>query len=104
MLAMVHAQLHARMGVLGWGGGARRGVAQLEEAAGMASAALMWLAQLGEAHALAGNEARARAMDYLERAVAERAGPSYSIKGSLRFAPLRGHPQFIALLRTMKLA
>jgi TolB-like protein len=44
-----------------------------------------------------------RALDYLERAVAERAGPAYSIKGSFLFAPLRGHPRFQALLRTMKL-
>ena len=96
----------------------------------------MWLAQLGEAHALAGNEARAReilgqlerrahdsyvspyyfayvhtglgeaerAMDHLERAVALRAGPVYSIKGSFLLAPLRAHPRFQALLRTMKLA
>jgi hypothetical protein len=35
--------------------------------------------------------------------VAERAGPAYSIKGSFLFAPLRGHPRFQALLRTMKL-
>lgn len=44
-----------------------------------------------------------RAMDWLERAVAERAGPSYSIKGSLLLAPLRTHPRFRALLRQMKL-
>jgi hypothetical protein len=95
----------------------------------------MWLAQLGEAHALAGNTARAReilrtleecsrelyvppyyfayvhtglgdadrAMDYLERAVAARAGPAYSIKGSFLLAPLRTHPRFGALLRRMNL-
>jgi hypothetical protein len=44
------------------------------------------------------------AMDYVERAVAERAGPAYSIKGSFLLAPLRGHPRFHALLRAMKLA
>ena len=95
----------------------------------------MWLAQLGEAHGLAHNEARARdilrqleqraretyvapyylayvytglgefdrAMDHLERAVAQRAGPAYSIKGSFLLAPLRGQPRFQALLRSMKL-
>ena len=45
-----------------------------------------------------------RAMDYLERAVAERAGPAYSIKGSFLLAPLRAHPRFRALLRQMNLA
>jgi tetratricopeptide (TPR) repeat protein len=96
----------------------------------------MWLAQLGEAHALAGNVERARevletledcshelyvppyyfayvytglgdterALDYLERAVAEHAGPAYSIKGSFLLAPLRGHPRFRALLQQMNLA
>ena len=44
-----------------------------------------------------------RAMDCLERAVAERSGPVYGIKGSFLFAPLRAHPRFRALLRQMKL-
>ena len=44
-----------------------------------------------------------RAMDWLERAVAERTGPAYGIKGSFLFAPLRAHPRFRALLRQMKL-
>jgi TolB-like protein/Tfp pilus assembly protein PilF len=111
------------------------GLAELERAAAMAPAALMWLAQLGEAHALAGNTTRAReilrmledasrelyvppyyfayvyaglgeagrAMDCLERAVAEHAGPAYSIKGSFLLAPLREHPRFRALLRQMHL-
>ena len=45
-----------------------------------------------------------RAIDLLERAVAERTGPAYGIKGSFLFAPLRAHPRFQALLRTMRLA
>ena len=45
-----------------------------------------------------------RAMDLLERAVAERTGPAYGIKGSFLLAPLRGQPRFEALLRTMGLA
>jgi serine/threonine-protein kinase len=45
-----------------------------------------------------------RAMDLLERAVAERTGPAYSIKGSFLLAPLQKHPRFRALLRQMKLA
>lgn len=44
-----------------------------------------------------------RAVDYLERAVAERTGPAYSIKGSFLLAPLHQHPRFRALLRQMKL-
>jgi TolB-like protein/Tfp pilus assembly protein PilF len=44
-----------------------------------------------------------RALDLLERAVAERTGPAYSIKGSFLLAPLRKHPRFQALLRQMKL-
>ena len=125
---------------LGWAyflkGRHEEGLAELEAAVAMAPGSLMWLAQLGEAHALAGNVARAheilrsledcarelyvppyyfayvhtglgdaeRALDYLERAVAERAGPAYSIKGSFLLAPLRAHPRFRALLRQMNLA
>jgi serine/threonine-protein kinase len=44
------------------------------------------------------------AMDYLERASEQRAGSIYGIKGSFLFKPLRGHPRFEALLRTMNLA
>ena len=44
-----------------------------------------------------------RALDYLERAVSERGGPTYGIKSSFLFIPLRAHPRFRALLRTMKL-
>ena len=43
-------------------------------------------------------------MDWLERAVAERSGPTYGIKGSFLFAPLHMHPRFHALLRKMHLA
>jgi TolB-like protein len=44
-----------------------------------------------------------RALDLLERAVAERTGPAYSIKGSFLLTGLHGHPRFRALLRKMKL-
>jgi eukaryotic-like serine/threonine-protein kinase len=44
-----------------------------------------------------------RAIDWLERAVAERTGPAYGIKGSFLFTPLRGHPRFRALLGRMNL-
>jgi len=125
---------------LGWAyflaGRQEEGLAELEHSVTTAPNTMMWLAQLGEAHGLAGNEARAReiladlegrshhtyvspyyfsyvhtglgdferALDYLEEAVALRAGPIYSIKGSFLLAPLRGHPRFEALLRTMGLA
>ena len=42
-------------------------------------------------------------MDCLERAVAERAGPAYGIKGAFLFKPLHTHPRFRELLRRMKL-
>jgi TolB-like protein len=44
-----------------------------------------------------------RAMDFLERAAAERTGPAYSIKGSFLLTALHTHPRFRALLRQMKL-
>ena len=44
-----------------------------------------------------------RAMDLIERAMAERAGPVYGIKGSFLFESLHGHPRFQAVLRRMKL-
>jgi TolB-like protein/Tfp pilus assembly protein PilF len=44
-----------------------------------------------------------RALDFLERAVDERGGPTSGIKSSFLFTPLRAHPRFRALLRTMKL-
>jgi TolB-like protein/Tfp pilus assembly protein PilF len=44
-----------------------------------------------------------RALDMLERAVAERTGPVYSIKGSFLLKPLQAHPRFRALLRQMNL-
>jgi hypothetical protein len=45
-----------------------------------------------------------RALDLLERAVAERSGPAYATKGSFLLKPLRYQPRFQALLREMKLA
>ncbi|PYP78142.1 MAG: hypothetical protein DMD35_12635 [Gemmatimonadetes bacterium] len=45
-----------------------------------------------------------RALDFLDRAVAERGGPAYAIKGSFLLKPLREHPRFQALLRSMGLA
>lgn len=44
-----------------------------------------------------------RAIDCLERAVEERSGGVYGVKGSFLFSSLHGHPRFRALLRTMGL-
>jgi DNA-binding SARP family transcriptional activator/Flp pilus assembly protein TadD len=44
------------------------------------------------------------AVDCLERAMGERAGAVYALKGSFLFASLHGFPGFDALLRRMKLA
>ena len=44
-----------------------------------------------------------RALDLIERAVAERAGAVYGLKGSFLLEPLRAHPRFIALLARMNL-
>jgi TolB-like protein/Tfp pilus assembly protein PilF len=44
------------------------------------------------------------AMDCLDRALEERAGGIYGVKGSFLFTPLASHPRFVALLRKMNLA
>jgi serine/threonine-protein kinase len=125
---------------LGWAyflsGKKEKGLAELETAVSFSPANTLWLGQLGEAYAIAGQSHKARgilgkleeraqhsyvspyhfayvytglgeidaAMDWLERAVAERTGPAYGIKGSFLFGPLHAHPRFRALLRQMKLA
>ena len=124
---------------LGWAyflsGRKAEGLAELERAVAAAPANTIWLGQLGQAYAMAGDAERARgtlrdleersrhayvspyhfayvyiglgeydtAMGWLERAVAERTGPAYSIKGSFLLAPLHAHPRFRTLLRQMKL-
>ena len=44
-----------------------------------------------------------RALDYLEKAVIARTGPTYAMKSSFLFTSLHNHPRFRALLREMKL-
>jgi TolB-like protein/Tfp pilus assembly protein PilF len=44
-----------------------------------------------------------QAIDWLERAVRERTGPAYGMKGSFLFATLQNHPRFRALLQRMHL-
>ena len=43
------------------------------------------------------------AIDWLDRAFKEQSGAVYAVKSSFLFAPLRGHPRFLALLRKMNL-
>jgi tetratricopeptide (TPR) repeat protein len=125
---------------LGWAyflsGKQGAGLAELERAVSVSPGNTLWLGQLGQAYAMAGQASRAReilgeleqraqsayvspyhfayvftglgeadqAMDWLERAVAERGGPAYGVKGSFLLAPLHAHPRFQALLRQMNLA
>ena len=63
--ASIELEDHERArATLGWAyflaGRHEHGIAELERAAAMAPGASMWLAQLGEAHGLAGNASRAR--------------------------------------------
>jgi serine/threonine-protein kinase len=124
---------------LGWGyfltGRQTEGLAELERAVSISPGNTLWVGQLGEAYAMAGETAKARgilrdleeraktayvspyhfayvytglgefdqAMDWLERAVAERTGPAYSIKGSFLLTSLHTQPRFRALLKQMKL-
>jgi len=124
---------------LGWAcflsGMRDEGLAELERAVSLAPGSTLWLGQLGQAYAMAGQTAKAqaivreleargesfyvspyhlayvytglgdadRAVDCLERAVAERTGAVYGIKGSFLFTPLHAHPRFRALLGRMNL-
>lgn len=45
-----------------------------------------------------------RALELLEQTVTDRSGMPYALKGSFLFTPLRNHPRFQALLRTMNLS
>lgn len=124
---------------LGWAyffsGRREDGLVELERAAALSPDSTLWLAQLGQAYALAGKTGRAHeileelegraereyvspyhlayvytglgdfegAIDCLERAVAERSGAVYGIKGSFLFAALHQHPRFGALVGRMGL-
>ena len=45
-----------------------------------------------------------KAIDWLERAVKERAGPVFGLKGSFLFSSLHAHPRLRAILRELRLA
>lgn len=125
---------------LGWAyflsGRTKEGLAELEQAVAVSRGNSLWIGQLGEAYAMAGDVEKARAiardlealsgsayvspyhfayvytglgeadvaLDWLERAVRERAGGAYGIKGSFLFRSLHSHPRFKALMQQMKLA
>jgi len=63
----------------------------------------VYVSQYHLAYAHMGAGEMEQALDILERAVHERGGATYGIKTSFLFMPLRGHPRFRSLLRTMKL-
>jgi len=69
-----------------------------------ARAQCVYVAPYHFAYVYAGLGEADRAIDWLERAVKERAGPAYGVKGSFLFASLHGHPRFVTLLRELKLA
>jgi TolB-like protein/Tfp pilus assembly protein PilF len=124
---------------LGWSyflnGNQSAGIAELERAVACSPGNTLWLGQLGQAYAMTGDEAKARAileqletyasekfvspyhfayvytglgdseraLDYLEKAVIARTGPTYAMKSSFLFTSLHNHPRFRALLRELKL-
>ena len=124
--------------ILGWAlirtGQVEEGIVELERGVALAPKEPMWLAQLGQALAMAGHRDRAleilrrleawptpvspyhmayvhtglgdleRALDLLEQAFEKGTGALIAIKGSFLFTPLRGHPRFTALLERMRLA
>ncbi len=92
------AQLGEMLGMDGRVAEARALLRELEERAGREFVSPYHLAYI---HTGLGEPDRA--LDYLERAVADRTGPTYSIKGSFLFVPLREHPRFQALMRAMNL-
>lgn len=104
------------------------GIAELEQGAALGADNPQWLAQLGQARAMAGDVDGARdilrrmealtpaaspyhlayvhtglgehdrAIELLERATRERNGAAYGINASFLFRPLRAHPRFRALV------
>ncbi len=93
------AQLGQAYAVVGRAADAREVLRRLEERARSAYVSPYHLAFV---HTGLGDHERA--LDLLERAVAERGGALYGIKGSFLFAPLRGEPRFGALLGRLGLA
>ena len=96
--ALFRAQLGQALGVAGHEARARAILAELE-----ALAKTQYVAAYYLAHVHTGLGERDAAVDCLERALEERSGAIYGIKGSYLFASLRDHPRFQALLKRMNL-
>jgi hypothetical protein len=77
---------------------ARRILRQLEQWAGQ-----RYVSPIHFAYIYAGLGEADTAIDYLDRALQERSGGIYGVKGSFLFTSLRGHPRFKALLGRMGL-
>jgi len=92
------AQLGQALGMTGQEAKARAILSELE-----ALARTQYVAPYYLAHVHTGLGERDAAMDCLERALEDRSGAIYGIKGSYLFASLRDHPRFQALLRRMNL-
>jgi serine/threonine-protein kinase len=93
------AQLGEAYGIAGKTDEAREVLRQLEEMGRQ-----RYVSPYHLAYVYTGLGENDRAMDFLERAHAERAGSVYGIKGSFLFTSLRSHPRFKALLAKMNLA
>jgi serine/threonine-protein kinase len=95
---LFRAQLGQALGMAGQEARARAILADLE-----ALSRTQYVAAYYLAHVHTGLGERDAAIDCLERALEDRSGAIYGIKGSYLFAGLRDHPRFQALLRRMNL-
>ena len=95
---LFRAQLGQALGMAGHEARARAILAELE-----ALSRTQYVAAYYLAHVHTGLGQLDAALDCLERALEERSGAIYGVKGSYLFASLRGHPRFQALLRRMNL-
>ena len=92
------AQLGQALGTTGYEARARAILAELQ-----ALAKTQYVPAYHLAHVHTGLGEQEGALDCLERALEERSGSIFGIKGSFLFASLRDHPRFQALLRKMNL-
>ncbi len=92
------AQLGQALGMAGHEARARAILAELQ-----AMAETQYVPAYQLAHVHTGLGEKEAALDCLERALGERSGSIFGIKGSFLFASLRDHPRFQALLRRMNL-
>ena len=95
---LFRAQLGQALGMAGQEARARAILADLE-----ALSRTQYVAAYYLAHVHTGLGERDAAIDCLERALKDRSGAIYGIKGSYLFAGLRDHPRFQVLLRRMNL-